>query len=160
MEMRDIEIFLTLAEELHFGRTAARLRVSQSRVSQAIKKQERRIGGALFDRTSRTAKLTPLGEQFHKNLAAGYQQILTAIETATHTARGTTGRLTLGVFGPQASELTAVIDAFRSRNPGCELLFRARCTSATRSERYGPVRSICKPAGSRYGSPTSPSDRW
>ncbi|PPS91487.1 helix-turn-helix domain-containing protein [Streptomyces sp. MH60] len=48
MEMRDIEIFLTLAEELHFGRTANRLYVSQARVSQAIKAQERRIGGRLF----------------------------------------------------------------------------------------------------------------
>ncbi|MCL7427099.1 LysR family transcriptional regulator [Streptomyces sp. YS415] len=44
MELRDIEIFLVLAEELHFGRTAQRLHVSQARVSQAIKKQERRIG--------------------------------------------------------------------------------------------------------------------
>ncbi|MET9465961.1 LysR family transcriptional regulator [Streptomyces sp. NPDC006544] len=39
--MRDIEIFLTLTEELHFGRTAVRLHVSQARVSQAIKEQER-----------------------------------------------------------------------------------------------------------------------
>ncbi|BCJ73303.1 hypothetical protein CS0771_28470 [Catellatospora sp. IY07-71] len=45
MELRDIEIFLTLAEELHFGRTADRLHVSQARVSQAIKMQERRIAG-------------------------------------------------------------------------------------------------------------------
>lgn len=47
MELRDIEILLTLAEELHFGRTAERLHLSQARVSQAIKKQERKIGGRL-----------------------------------------------------------------------------------------------------------------
>lgn len=41
MELRDMEIFLTLAEELHFGRNVARLHVSPARVSQAIKKQER-----------------------------------------------------------------------------------------------------------------------
>ncbi|MFD1050920.1 LysR family transcriptional regulator, partial [Kibdelosporangium lantanae] len=41
MELRDIEIFLTLADELHFGRAAARLHVSQARVSQAISLQER-----------------------------------------------------------------------------------------------------------------------
>src|SRR5688572_27159371 len=44
VELRDIEIFLTLAEELHFGRTAERLRVSPARISQSIKQQERRIG--------------------------------------------------------------------------------------------------------------------
>ncbi|MGW8882036.1 LysR family transcriptional regulator, partial [Streptomyces mirabilis] len=68
MELRDIEIFLTLAEELHFGRTAARLHVSPARVSQAIKKQERRIGGALFDRTSHHVRLTPLGRQLYDDL--------------------------------------------------------------------------------------------
>ncbi|GAA4629950.1 hypothetical protein GCM10023196_053370 [Actinoallomurus vinaceus] len=50
MELRDIEIFLTLAEELHFGRTAERLHISQARVSQAIGQQERGVGGRLFDR--------------------------------------------------------------------------------------------------------------
>jgi DNA-binding transcriptional LysR family regulator len=51
VEQRDIEIFLTLAEELHFGRTAERLHVSTARVSQTIKKLERRIGAALFERS-------------------------------------------------------------------------------------------------------------
>ena len=59
MELRDIEVFLTLAEELHFGRTAERLHVTPARVSQAIKKQERAIGAALFERTSRVVRLTP-----------------------------------------------------------------------------------------------------
>ena len=45
MQLRDIQIFLVLTEELHFGRTAQRLHVTQARVSQAIKQQERRIGG-------------------------------------------------------------------------------------------------------------------
>lgn len=55
MELGDIKIFLVPAEELHFGRTAERLHVSQALVSQAIKKQERHIGAPLFERTSRTA---------------------------------------------------------------------------------------------------------
>ncbi|MGW4797427.1 LysR family transcriptional regulator, partial [Nonomuraea sp. NPDC004297] len=62
MEMREIEIFLTLAEELHFSRTAERLGISPARVSQSIKKQERRIGAPLFDRTTRAVRLSPLGE--------------------------------------------------------------------------------------------------
>jgi DNA-binding MarR family transcriptional regulator len=53
VEQRDIEIFLTLADELHFGRAAERLHVSTARVSQTIKKMERRIGAPLFERSSR-----------------------------------------------------------------------------------------------------------
>ncbi|WP_326645238.1 LysR family transcriptional regulator [Nonomuraea fuscirosea] len=58
-----MEIFLTLAEELHFGRTAERLPLTHARVSQVIKKQERAIGSDLFYRTSRRVRLTPIGEQ-------------------------------------------------------------------------------------------------
>jgi Bacterial regulatory helix-turn-helix protein, lysR family len=74
MELRDIEIFLTLAQELHFGRTAERLHVSPARVSQAIKKQERLIGAELFTRTSRNVRLTPVGERLRADLAPVYRR--------------------------------------------------------------------------------------
>lgn len=57
--MRDVDVFLTLADELHFGRTAERLHLSQARVSQVVRKLERAIGAALFERTTRTVSLTP-----------------------------------------------------------------------------------------------------
>jgi len=123
MELRDIEIFLTLAEELHFSRTADRLHLTTARVSQSIRKQERFVGAPLFDRTTRAVRLTPLGEQLYADLKAAYAQLQGAIETATATARGTT-TLTLGVFGSQTYELVPVIDRFRARNPNCDLLFR------------------------------------
>ena len=63
MERREIEIFLTLADELHFGRTAERLLVSTARVSQTIKNLERRFGALLFERTSRRVTLTPVGRR-------------------------------------------------------------------------------------------------
>lgn len=124
MELRDIEIFLTLAEELHFGRTAERLHVSQARVSQAIKQQERRIGAALFERTSRRVALTAIGAQLRDDLAAGYQRIRDGIETATTTARGFTSALTLGTMGALAQDITDVIDLFRARYPDADLRFR------------------------------------
>jgi DNA-binding transcriptional LysR family regulator len=77
VELRDIEIFLTLAEELHFGRTAERLHVSQARVSQAISKQERRLGVALFDRTSRRVTLTPVGRRLREDLQQALEPDLT-----------------------------------------------------------------------------------
>ena len=74
MEQREIEIFLTLAEELHFGRTAERLHVSTTRVSQTIRKVERQIGVPLFERTSRRVVLTPIGRDLEEGLRPAFQQ--------------------------------------------------------------------------------------
>ncbi|MEU7824653.1 LysR family transcriptional regulator [Catellatospora sp. NPDC049133] len=124
MELRDIEIFLTLAEELHFGRTAERLHVSQARVSQSIKQQERRIGGALFERTSRSVRLTPLGERLRDRLRTGYAEIMSGIDEAAAVARGHTGVLTVGTMATHYQSITAVLDLFRQRHPQCELRLR------------------------------------
>ncbi|MEW2143289.1 LysR family transcriptional regulator [Micromonospora vinacea] len=124
VELRDIEIFLTLAQELHFGRTAERLHVSQARVSQSIKQQERRIGDALFARTSRSVRLTPLGERLRDRLDAGYREIMAGLDEATAAARGQVGTLTIGTFDTHHREITAVLDLFRQRHPRCELRMR------------------------------------
>ncbi|NUT34741.1 MAG: LysR family transcriptional regulator [Hamadaea sp.] len=124
MELRDIEIFLTLAEELHFGRTAERLHVSQARVSQSIKLQERRIGGALFERTSRSVRLTPLGERLRERLGSGYGEIMAGIDEASASARGHAGTLSVGAFATHHRSIAAVLDLFRQRHPQCELRMR------------------------------------
>lgn len=124
MELRDIEIFLTLAKELHFGRTAERLRISQARVSQSIKQQERRIGGALFERTSRSVLLTPLGERLRDRLDAGYGEIMAGIDEAAAAARGQVGTLTVGTMATGHQGIAAVLDLFRQRHPQCELRMR------------------------------------
>lgn len=64
IDTREIEAFLVLAEELHFGRAGERLYVSQSRVSQLLRALERRVGAQLVERTSRRVRLTPLGARF------------------------------------------------------------------------------------------------
>ncbi|MEU8837456.1 LysR family transcriptional regulator, partial [Streptomyces sp900116325] len=70
MEREEIRVFLTLAEELHFGRTARRLIVSTARISQTIKKLEGWVGARLFERTSRRVQLTPVGQLFHQDLSS------------------------------------------------------------------------------------------
>ncbi len=88
VEIRELECFLVLSEELHFGRAAKRLYVSQSRVSQLLGALERRIGGRLLERTSRRVSLTPLGETFLSELRPTYEALRAAVERARVNARG------------------------------------------------------------------------
>lgn len=123
MELRDIEIFLTLAEELHFGRTAERLHVSQARVSQAIRAQERRIGTALFDRTSRRVRLTPVGRRLREDLQQVHDLLQAALARAEAAGPGVGETLKIGVFGHAGHEMRPLIDAFRTRYPGNDVTF-------------------------------------
>jgi DNA-binding transcriptional LysR family regulator len=138
MELREIEIFLTLAEELHFGRTAERLHLSQSRVSQSIKKQERRLGAPLFDRTSREVRLTELGIQLRADLVPAYRQIQDAVAKASATGRGLAGVLRVGVQAAWSGDLVvAAAEAFGAANPDCEVQIR----EVPLSDPFGALRA-------------------
>ncbi|MFG2296127.1 LysR family transcriptional regulator [Streptomyces sp. NPDC048603] len=137
MELRDIEIFLVLAEELHFGRTAERLRVSQARVSQAVKKQERRIGALLFERTSRTVRLTEVGRQLRGDLQPVYMGLHDSLERARLAARGITGRLRVGMMPFNLVDVHFYWKAFRSRHPQWELQIR----QLTYEDPFGRLRA-------------------
>jgi len=120
MELRDIEIFLALAEELHFSRTAERLHVTPSRVSHVVKALERRIGAPLFDRTSRTVALTALGRQLRDDLLPAHLQIEHAVERAVAEARGLIGTLRVGYTTPWSADLLhRAARAFQDRHAGC-----------------------------------------
>lgn len=125
MEQRDIEIFLTLADELHFGRTAERLHVSTARVSQTIKKLETRIGAPLFERTSRRVSLTPIGRRLHDDLQPAYQQIQDGLDRAITAARGVSDTLRVGFVGAAAGQFVLeVAETFHARYPDCEVEIR------------------------------------
>lgn len=125
MEMRDIEIFLALADELHFGRTAERLHVSQARVSQTIRQIERRVGAPLFERTSRRVALTPIGRQLLADLGPAYQRIQAGVARAVAAGRGVDGVLRLGFEAPGVADLIHDrIARFRAAHPRCEVQIR------------------------------------
>jgi DNA-binding transcriptional LysR family regulator len=125
VEQRDIEIFLTLVDELHFGRTADRLHVSTARVSQTIKKLERQIGAPLFDRTSRRVRPTAIGRRLDDDLRPAYRQIQEGVDRAITAARGVRDRLRVGFVGAAAGQFVLeVAELFSRRHPDCEVVIR------------------------------------
>ncbi len=123
VELREVRVFLTLAEELHFGRTAERLLITPARVSQTVRTLESRVGGRLFDRTSRRVSLTPLGAQLRDAMAPAYEQMRSAFTAAQDSAAGATGVLRISMYtmvsgGPQFVE---IVKTFSARNPGCRV---------------------------------------
>ncbi|GAA3864915.1 LysR family transcriptional regulator [Streptomyces sedi] len=111
VHVQQIECLLTLADELHFGRTAERLGCSQSRVSQLVAALERRMGVRLVDRTSRRVALTRFGGQFVDEVRPAYETLTSVIAGAHERARrGALRRLRVGFHGSVYEEVT---EAFR-----------------------------------------------
>jgi DNA-binding transcriptional LysR family regulator len=123
VELRELHVFLAVAEELHFGRAADRLEIGASRVSQVIRELEDRIGGRLFERTSRRVRITPLGEQLQAALTGPYHELLEAVAVAHETATGVAGVLRLGMYTPinGGPHLLEIIRAFEDRYPRCKV---------------------------------------
>lgn len=119
MERQEIEAFLALSEELHFGRAATRLGLSTARVSQLIRVLERRIGRPLFDRTSRSVRVTPAGRRLSEEIRPAYEQMTAAYERAVADGRGLAGVLRVGFVGAAAGHrVVRAAAAFQRRNPG------------------------------------------
>ncbi|MEE1782656.1 LysR family transcriptional regulator [Streptomyces sp. SP17BM10] len=125
LERHEIEAFLVLADELHFGRTAERLHVSTARVSQTVRKLERRFGAPLFVRTSRRVEPTALGAQLAAELRPAWEAVGAAVRRVADAGHGRSGTLRVAFGGPAAGQLLAgVAERFRERLPGWEATFR------------------------------------
>ncbi|MGW3337207.1 LysR family transcriptional regulator [Streptomyces sp. NPDC001009] len=125
LERIEIECFLTLARELHFGRTAERLGVTTGRVSQVIRKLERRVGGPLFERNSRSVRITPVGQRLADDLAPLVDGMADALRRAADASRGVTGELRVAFLGEwTAPALLKAVGLFRERHPECQVVVR------------------------------------
>jgi DNA-binding transcriptional LysR family regulator len=126
MELRHLEYFVAVAEELNFTRAAERLSMAQSPVSEQVRKLERELGVTLFNRTTRSVELTPAGRIFYDRA----KPVLTGARNAANSARlagqGRLGRLALGFGGSTTYELMPqLIRAYKQRFPGVTLEVRS-----------------------------------
>lgn len=87
MELRHLRYFVTLAEELHFGRAAERLHIAQPPLSQQIRQLENELGFELFHRTKRSVQLTEAGVVFLNEVQQILRQLQQAIQVGQQTSR-------------------------------------------------------------------------
>ena len=130
MELRHLRYFLAVAEELHFGRAAERLQMTQPPLSTQIRDLERELGVALFDRSGRQVRLTAAGTQLlpHARRVLGGAAHLH--ELAGEIAGGGAGRVRLGVVhSSMYGAVPALLRRFRDRYPQVRLVIREAVTS-------------------------------
>lgn len=96
MEFRHLQSFLAIADELHFGRAAAKLHLTQPSLSQQLQRLERTLGVELVARTSHEVRLTQAGQAFETQARTIVTQVQKAAQTAREAAAGRTGTVNVG----------------------------------------------------------------
>jgi len=122
LDLRLVEYFIAVAEELHFGRAADRLHIAQPSLSQQVRRLEAQLGVTLLERDSRNVELTLAGEAMLREGKEALRQASRAIQ-ATRAAAG--GHLRIGFYGSAATDLIpTLLRRFSERHPGCEVSVR------------------------------------
>ncbi|OPK10306.1 LysR substrate-binding domain-containing protein [Pseudomonas sp. VI4.1] len=122
MEMRHIETFLAVSEELSFTRAARRLHLSQPPLSLRIKELESELQVTLFERSTRSVALTPAGKVFLDKLNEAMKMLAGAVEASRQVERGIVGKLRIGYTGLATDlVLPRLIREFRDRHPAIGL---------------------------------------
>lgn len=130
IDLHLLRLFVAVAEELHFGRAARRLRTSQPPLSQQIRRLEGLLGFALFERTSRRVALTDAGREFLASANRILAEMERAVEQARAVAAGGTGVIEIGYVVPaMLGFLPRVIRRFRAEHPGVVLRLRELSTA-------------------------------
>lgn len=130
METRHLRYFVAVAEELHFGKAAKKLHISQPPLSQQIMKFEEELGVSLFERSKRSVFLTAAGKSFLEDA----RRILIEIEQAKTKLQamvdGVGGSLELGYIAPALdTPFTNIVKVFKNTYPGVRLGLREMPTN-------------------------------
>ncbi len=130
MELRHLRYFIAVAEELHFGRAAARLNMSQPPLSQQIAALERDLGVQLLERNGRRVSLTDAGRLVLREARATMEQAARARLVAQRAQAGEVGELRIGLFpsAPLSAAFADATGAFRRECPDVTLTLRDQPT--------------------------------
>lgn len=129
IELRQLRYFVTVAEEMHFGRAAQRLHMTQPPLSLAIRSLENALGTALFRRNSRSVALTPAGAALLPEAQRILQQTAALPDLMRRAASGASGSLSLAfVSTADYSVLPSFLREFRETYPAVEIDLREATT--------------------------------
>ena len=131
MELRHLRYFTAVAEELHFGRAAARLNIAAPTLSHQIGSLEAQLGAKLFTRRTKSAvALTQLGTRFLIEAYATLKQAAHAELIGRRAARGDVGSIAIGyIFSAGCSGIiSAIVMEFRKKHPGVSIQLRRALT--------------------------------
>jgi DNA-binding transcriptional LysR family regulator len=130
MEFRHLRCFVALAEELHFGRAAQRLAITQPPLSLNIQQLEASVGARLFERNSRGVRLTAAGDAFLPKATALLEQAAQAAREARDVSQGLAGQLQIGFAGTVLYRgLPQVLRDFGAAHPKLRLALRELSSS-------------------------------
>jgi DNA-binding transcriptional LysR family regulator len=130
MKLHSLRYFTVLAEELHFGRAASRLAITQPPLSAAIKVLEDELGVQLLRRNSKHVALTPAGAAFLDEARQILDRVARAGQTAKAVARGIRGRLDIGMAGSLVYRgVPAVVQAFGQTMPEVDVVLHEMSTA-------------------------------
>jgi DNA-binding transcriptional LysR family regulator len=130
VELRHLRYFVAVAEELHFGRAAARLHIAQPPLSQQIRRLEAELGVELFRRNRRRVELTDAGRLLLEQARPLLRDADRIESTLRRAGRGDVGRLRVGFVGSATYEvLPLILRAFRDRHPDVELTLHEQLSS-------------------------------
>jgi DNA-binding transcriptional LysR family regulator len=130
-DLRLLRYFVAVAEELHFGRAAARLHMAQPGLSQQIKALERLLGVELLERTSRQVRLTAAGGALLAESRRLLAETERAVDRVRRTGRGEIGRVTIAAIGSATYDVVPrLLRAQRKRLPDVEVVLREMSTPA------------------------------
>src|ERR1700733_6314789 len=125
MELRQIRSFLSIAETLHFGRTADLIHLSQPALSLQIRALEEEVGVRLFERNRRKTTITAAGFAFRDDATAALLRIEQAVRSAQMAAAGKLGLLRIGFISTAGNEMVPdIVRGFRESNPQVEFSLR------------------------------------
>jgi len=129
MELRHLRCLVAVAEELHFGRAAERLNLSQPPVSLAIKELEEELGVALFERSSRRIAITRAGEEALRDARAVLGGMESLRRHAKDAAAGLKGSIAVGFISlPAYTFLPQVLRDFNENHPNASIALREGIT--------------------------------
>lgn len=122
IDLRQLRYFQAVAEELHFGRAAARLAIAQPALSRQIQQIEEELGTPLLRRTQRRVELLPAGALLLERSRTIQQELARALADTRRTATGELGRLSVGfIHSSTYGLLPSIIGRFRQLYPAIEL---------------------------------------